>query len=115
MREPRGRLQQWMLVAVVIQAALVLLAPSEAAVEAARTTSYSLDSFVMHTVQSIKNQGFSTNSWLLDPKITLFFSPTNAPGEPSGGRGADFTWPWTCIFSVVAVFMDALSKACMAC
>ena len=48
------------------------------------------------------------------PKNHITFSPTNAPGDPSGGRGADFTWPRTCIFSVVAVFMDALSKACMA-
>ena len=39
------------------------------------------------------------------------FFPTNAPKDPNGGRGAEFSHRWTCIGSVAAVFVDALPKA----
>ena len=73
----------------------------------------SLDSFV--TLRCAQHQKSGLPEKLMPPstKSCMLFSPTNAPRDPNGGRSADFTRPRTCISSVVAVFMDALSQACM--
>ena len=38
------------------------------------------------------------------PKNHIIFSPTNAPKDPNGGRGGEFSRQRTCILSVEAVF-----------
>ena len=52
--------------------------------------SSSLDTFVIHTVQSIKSQGFWRNSWLLVQKITFIFLQLTHPRIPAEAAGANF-------------------------
>ena len=49
-----------------------------------------LNFFVIHTVQSIKNQEFWRNSWLLAQKTTLIFLQLTHPRIPTEAAGANF-------------------------
>ena len=73
----------------------------------------SLDSFVTDSFAEQVKSGFLLTLVTPSSKNHADFSPTNAGRNSGSRRGAEFTWPRTCISSVERVSVTTLSKGRM--